>query len=468
MLKKLTKLVINNFGLKLMALLFAVVLWLVVVNIDDPTQTKTFTTSVSIENEDAITSLGKYYEVVDGINTVSFKVSAKRSVLRVLSNTDFKAVADMSKTEDMTRVPIEITATRYISSITFTSKTQYLDINVEDLQTKQLVISPGYTGTPADNCAVGNVSVDSSNVLKVSGPASVVSKIESAKAVINVDGMSTSITDSVVPTLYDSDGNVVDTTRLTLNMDTVNVSAEILDIKYVEISASITGTPQSGYVNTSVTYSPQTVAIKGGATALNSVNSIEIPEGIIDIDGATGTQTQTVDISSYLPDGVTLANSDDKKVEVTVTIEQITTKTFSVPAQNITITNIPTGYDAAFKSDPVNVSIRGLESDLNKLSADDLKGVVDATGLGEGDHSVAIDLELDDSLYTTDGTQTTILTITVKNTDSGTTDNSGDNTDTDKANTGTDEDSSDSSGKNTSGDTNTTGKTSTTGKTNNE
>ena len=50
MLKKLTKLVINNFGLKLMALLFAVVLWLVVVNIYDPTQTKTFTTSVSIEN----------------------------------------------------------------------------------------------------------------------------------------------------------------------------------------------------------------------------------------------------------------------------------------------------------------------------------------------------------------------------------------------------------------------------------
>ena len=48
MLKKLTKLVTNNFGLKVAALFFSVELWLVVVNIDDPTQAKNFTTSITI------------------------------------------------------------------------------------------------------------------------------------------------------------------------------------------------------------------------------------------------------------------------------------------------------------------------------------------------------------------------------------------------------------------------------------
>ena len=39
MIKKLK----NNFGLKLLAFLFAFMLWLIVVNIDDPVMTKTFT-----------------------------------------------------------------------------------------------------------------------------------------------------------------------------------------------------------------------------------------------------------------------------------------------------------------------------------------------------------------------------------------------------------------------------------------
>ena len=36
MLQKFGKRVMNNFGLKILAVLFAVVLWIVVVNIDDP------------------------------------------------------------------------------------------------------------------------------------------------------------------------------------------------------------------------------------------------------------------------------------------------------------------------------------------------------------------------------------------------------------------------------------------------
>lgn len=451
MLKKLIKRVTNNLGLKLMAVLFAVILWLVVVNIDDPTKTKTFTTSVTIENEDAITNMGKYFEIVDGGNTVSFTVSAKRSVLNMLSNTDFKAVADMSKIEDLKKVPIEITATRSTSQVSFPSSTQYLEVNVEDLQTKQLVISADYTGTPAENCAVGEVNVASSNVLKVSGPASVVSTIATAKATIDVDGMSTSITDFVVPTLYDADGNVIDTTKLTMNMDTVNVSAAILDIKYVAINAAITGTPQSGYTNTSVTYSPQTVAVKGSADALNAVNSIDIPEGIVDIDGANSDVTQTVDISSYLPEGITLANNDDKKIIVTVAIEQMTSRTFVVPANNITITNVPTGYDVTMKNDTVSVSISGLASDLGNLSADSIKGVVDATGLGEGDHTLTIDLELDNTLYTENGSQTAVVTVTKNDTES----NSGNTDSTTKKTSSTDTTNTSGNSTNTSGNTTT-------------
>ena len=167
MLKKFGSVVTNNFGLKVLSIIFAIIMWLVVVNIDDPKITKTFTTTVSITNESAISDMGKYYEVVDGKNTVTFAVSAKRSLIEDLSGSDFKAVADMSLIEDLSRVPIEISALHYTNQISIITRNQYLDVTVGNLQTQSFIIVPRDSGTPASGSVVGSVSV-SPNVLKVS------------------------------------------------------------------------------------------------------------------------------------------------------------------------------------------------------------------------------------------------------------------------------------------------------------
>ena len=51
MKQKIIKTLTNNLGLKLLALVFAFLLWLFVVNLDDPEQKKTFTTVVRVTNE---------------------------------------------------------------------------------------------------------------------------------------------------------------------------------------------------------------------------------------------------------------------------------------------------------------------------------------------------------------------------------------------------------------------------------
>ena len=50
MLRKLTKRITNNFGLKILAAVFAIILWMVVVNIEDPEKTKGFTIPSKIMN----------------------------------------------------------------------------------------------------------------------------------------------------------------------------------------------------------------------------------------------------------------------------------------------------------------------------------------------------------------------------------------------------------------------------------
>ena len=113
MLQKFGKKVMNNFGLKILAVLFAVVLWIVVVNIDDPSTSKPYTTSVSLENKSYITSMGKWADYLDGKNTITFSVYAKRSVHNTLTNANFTATADAQKIEydektGTYRVPVDL------------------------------------------------------------------------------------------------------------------------------------------------------------------------------------------------------------------------------------------------------------------------------------------------------------------------------------------------------------------------
>ena len=321
MLNKIIKWITNNFGLKILAVIFAGVLWLAVVNIDDPVTTRSFTTTVSVENGDYLTGIGKYYEIINNSNTITFKVSGKRSYLERMGNSDFRATADLKMIENLNRVPVEITPQRYGGYVTVASKLYYLDLDVEDLVSKPFVISVQTDGKPSKQHALGETSV-SPTLLRVSGPASVVDTIDKAVAAVNVEEMSQDLTDSVIPILYNKDGNEVDTKDLTFNIQNVMVSVRILDTKDVTLNFQTAGTLQEGYEYVGIEYEPQTVSVKGASAVLNTVNSITIPEEVLDLTDATGNIEKEVDISAYLPEGVSLTKSNQAKISVTVKIEK--------------------------------------------------------------------------------------------------------------------------------------------------
>ncbi len=421
MKRNLLKSLTNNLGFKILAVIFAFALWLVVYNIEDPTKTKTFSTNVTVENADAVTELNKCYEVVDGSNFVSFSVTAKRSVLDNMEDSDFTAVADMSKLvigEDgkSAVVPIDIsTSNKYSSSVKFNGSTKFMNVNLEDLQSKQFVVSAGTVGTVAEGYALGNVTISNPNVLKVSGPESIVSQIASVVATIDVDGMSMNITDNVVPVLYDSDGNEIDTTKLTLSNTTVTISAEILGTKTVDLVFSTSGTPGEGATVEGVTSDPASITIKGTASALNSVSSIEVPASVIDVSNAVDDISTTVDITEYLPDGVSLVDSKQASVKVSVSIRAESTRELEISADNITLSGLGSDYTAKLDSQTVEVAVTGEMKAVQGIEAAQITGKADLTGLTEGTHTVAVELSIDKDTYKYD-TVNVSVTITKKKT----------------------------------------------------
>lgn len=398
-LKALTK----NLPFKILAVGLAFILWLTVYNMDDPNITQTYTTNVVIENAATVTEQNKCYQVLDGTNIVSFSVTAKRSILKTLDNSNFRATADLNQMITDSKgttgtVPIEIISNRSNSALTYLNR-KTLKLALEDMVSKQYMVNASTTGTVAEGYALGEVTVTNPNVLKVSGPASIVSMISSVVASIDVEGMSANLSDNVIPVLYDEEGNEIDTTRLTLSNNTVNISARILVVREVPVRVSTSGTPAAGYRVSSVAAEPERIKIKGAASAVNAVSAINVPGDTVNVDGANGDLTTTVEVQDSLPEGISLLDSTDGIVSVKVTVEPYRTLRYPIKREQVTVDGLSEEYELRFTS-PLNISVSAFEKDLEGLDANDITGVIDAEGRGPGRYSLPVTINLPEEKFT--------------------------------------------------------------------
>ncbi len=391
MLKKLTK----NLGLKLLSLLVAAIIWLVVVNIDDPVSTRTYSNvSVEVVNEESITSEGKVYSILDNSDLISVTVKAKRSVLDSLTASDIRASADMKEIDvSLGLVPIDVYVTKNSNKIEeVTTRTRNLKIDMENLDTRQFAITGAITGTPADGFAVGDISINP-NVLKVSGPASQVDRVSRVVVRIDVSGMGTKLNLKPVPVLLDSTGNALSLSGLTLNLDAVDVEVNMINTKELPISVNVIGSPAEGYTHTKTEITPQTVKVKGDSSALENLTEISLPDNLLDVSGATQSVEKTVDISEYLPRGVEVLNKDESKVLVSAVIEHLEKKVFTIPTASIKLVNVTMGLHAELVGDKINVEISGLSESVADMDESDIITEVDLSDYTRpGKHSVPVSI----------------------------------------------------------------------------
>ena len=102
----------NNLGLKILAVLFAIFLWWMVVNIDDPINKKTYAVDVTVTNPEVITNAGKSYQILDDTKSISVTVKARRKVLDEIKKSNIVATADLREMQD-TSVPIRVSVSGF-------------------------------------------------------------------------------------------------------------------------------------------------------------------------------------------------------------------------------------------------------------------------------------------------------------------------------------------------------------------
>lgn len=405
------KRLLNNWGLKLISLVLAFLLWFLVVQMGDPKDDRDMgNIQVKLVNTELFEKENKVYEVLDNTDTVRVKVYAPKSVFTQLRNSDITAEADVSKLTDINTIPITFTASN-ANVVSISGSHDVVRLNVEEKASKYVTLMSTTTGSVADGYMVSSMTPDQ-NRIEVSGPKSAVEQVKYAGAEIDVTDATTNLTANVDVRLYDADGNQVERVNLVKNVDYVRMSVEVLATKEVPLNFDTEGTPARGYMFTDVIIGePALVKIAGSAHNLSRISEIIIPKEELDISGADENVVRVVDIREYLPENIRLADSGfNGKVTVTAYIEPIVEKTLQVFLKDIAVANVPAGFQAVINESAEQVlplELSGLGELIEPLRQGNIQGTVDIAAwmeeegmedLKAGSYTIPVTFMLDENI----------------------------------------------------------------------
>ncbi|MDO4321250.1 MAG: CdaR family protein [Lachnospiraceae bacterium] len=399
----------GNLSLKLLSLVVAFLIWLLVVNTDNPVQSKLFQVEIQLMNEDSVTEIDKVFDVVSDM-TVVLKVTERRRVINSLSRDDFTVIADMENLNEMDSVPLTVTCSN--SAVTWDEievSPPSMKVRLEQRKQSEFVVNISQGGEPADGYEVGNTEVVQGKTVLIAGPESTINRINQVMADIKVNNISSDQRLTAPLRIIDKDGvdftaaqmsrlQIKDSDGVLLSENAVMVDVSLWKVKNsVPLEVEVTGTPADGYRFAGITMVPSAVNLAGTDRALAVLGDNLILKEAISVEGATEDFTQDFDLTELLEgiEEIRLAKDSSPSVTVSVKIEKTGDHTIMLPLSNLGIVNRPENMSLTFSpADEIAVIIRAdNESDIIQLS--DVKGSIDLAVCAEpGTYEIPVQIEL--------------------------------------------------------------------------
>ncbi len=400
MLTKLKMSLTNNIGLKFLAVLIALVLWLAIVNVNDPEKTITVSNiPISVTNESAITSRDMVYNVKSE-QYLNITVSGKRSIVSNLSAEDFRATASLKELSKVNSIPVDVTTKnaslgRKITIVKQSAQTILVDVeNVEEKDFTDLVVE--YTGKVADGYVAGLSSMSTDEVT-VKAPTSIIDKIKKVAVRCSLDGTNTNISKKCPVILYDKNDKEIKSDEIELSDKKIRVNVNVLRAKQVPISTinkDKLGKPADGYVVDDVILSSDSITVYGSEESLDSIESLDIQDDI-DVSDAKGDVTQNIDVTGKLPKGLSV--SGESTITVKVVIKKLITRTFEYDASEVSLNDLSSDLDVQLVTKKVKVTLQGEEEVISQLTKDDMAISADLGKVKEGTTTVHVDVAVPDN-----------------------------------------------------------------------
>ena len=368
-----------NSKIKIISLLSAMVLWMYVMAIVDPEETKLFENipvTITNKNELNVRDLVIYPEQE---LTTNIYVTGKLSNLKKVTKDDINVYGQINNPlEGNNEIYLKVSTSQRVN---YDFKNPVMIVTLEKIISEDKSIKVDITGSGKNN--VDNIMLqDNIDKVSVSGPRSLVNKVKRVVGTVKVSGESNNFSQSIKLEPVDANGKVVE--GVELEKDSVNVNIILLAQKTVPITLKLSDNSESG-VN--YTMSQNTVTIKGKKDIVDSINNIETqPVKLSEILPGT-----SKDIYLQVPSGITI---ETKYITINKNSEENTLEEYTYTAKDIEIRNNTENIDKSKIKIPnsINVSIEYLQS-IGSINKDDIKLYIDLNEVSLEDNTCKIKYE---------------------------------------------------------------------------
>ena len=370
----------NNSKIKIISLLSAMVLWMYVMAIVDPEETKLFENiPVTITNKNELNEKDLVIYPEQDLTT-NIYVTGKLSNLKKVTKDDINVYGQINNPlEGNNEIYLKVSTSQRVN---YDFKNPVMIVTLEKIISEDKSIKVDITGSGKNN--VDNIMLqDNIDKVSISGPRSLVNKVKRVVGTVKVNGEINDFSQSIKLEPVDAKGKVVE--GIELEKDSVNVNITLLTQKTVPITLKLSDNGESG-VN--YTMSQNTVTIKGKKDIVDSINDIETqPVKLSEILPGT-----SKDIYLQVPSGITI---ETKYITIKKNSgRECIVEVYTYTAKNIGIRNNTENIDKSKIKIPnsINVSIEYLQS-VGSINKDDIKLYIDLNEVSLEDNTCKIKYE---------------------------------------------------------------------------
>lgn len=369
----------NNSKIKIISLLSAIVVWMYVMAIVDPEETKLFENiPVTITNKNELNEKDLIIYPEKDLTT-NIYVTGKLSNLKKITKDDIDVYGQIDNPiEGSNEIYLKVSTSQRVN---YDFKNPVMIVTLEKIINEEKNIKVDITGSGKNN--IDNILLED-NIDKVSvfGPRSLVNEVKRVVGAIDVNGKLNDFSQSIKLEPVDANGKVVEGVELEIN--SVNAHITLLTQKTVPITLKLSDNSES---DINYTMSQNTVTIKGKKDIVDSINNIETqPVNLSEILSGI-----SKDVYLQVPSGVTI---DAKYITIKRNSEDDILAEYTYIAQDVEIRNNTENIDKSKINIPKNikVSIEYLQS-VGSINKDDIKLYIDLNEVSLKDNTCKIKYE---------------------------------------------------------------------------
>lgn len=361
----------------------AFALWLYVISVVSPESDETFyDIPVSYQN-DVLDERGLM--IVSETPTVTMHLKGNRSDLNELNASNITILVDLAAIQtpgtQMLRYNYSFPANLPNNAFEVLSQTpNLLLLKVENKVKKSVPIQLDYmaTNVPEGYIADKEAPVMDTAVVEVSGPESVVELIDRAVIQVDLTNQTESVVGAYTYVLCNEAGEPVDAQMITTNVEEVNLSVKIQQMK--ELPLVITTVDGGGATKDTCKIELQrettTLWVSGSENKLRDLTEIEL--GTVNL-AELKAESNTLTFDIVLPEGVTNMTGETQ-VTATITFPALGTKKLTISKAQFQAGGVPEGAAAMWISEMVDVELRGPKDLVKNVTEKDVTVTVDFTG----------------------------------------------------------------------------------------